>query len=517
MYPPDCPGEIRSLHPACALNDLVSEEALSPGGVAAAANLILPSRFDMSTTVILRERDEATRAMQETQQRYQRLLACVTDYVYSVAVDQGRPSATSHGPGCEAVTGYTSREFDADPFLWYRMIFSQDRPEVTAQAERILQGETPPPLEHRIIHKNGTIRWIRNTPVPHKDALGRLTTYDGLVSDITECKRAEQFLAVQYAVTRELGEASSLDQALTRILESICTAFQCFLWDMAAFWSVDAKANQLRCGHTWHAASGQAEEFAAASRRVTLAPGISLPGQVWAGGEPVWVADMLAVETNCPRAPYARKAGLHGTCAFPVRSAKTVVGVIELFSRQIQPVDSDLMQVLTAVGAQIGQFIERKAMEEQHRLSEIRLEAILDNSPAIIRLKDTQGRYILVNRRFEQLFHVSRTEIVGKSMHDVFPEETAAVLLNHDQQVLATLRPMEVEETLLHDGVLHTYISVKFPLLDAAGAPYALCGISTDITERKRAELALRQSEERLALVIQGSSDGSLGLGSHDQ
>ena len=58
------------------------------------------------------------------------------------------------------------------------------------------------------------------------------------------------------------------------------------------------------------------------------------------------------------------------------------------------------------------------------------------------------------------------------------------------------------------DGELRTYISVKFPLLDATGVPYALCGISTDITERKRAELALRQSQERLTLVIQGSSDG---------
>jgi PAS domain S-box-containing protein len=457
----------------------------------------------MHTTLLVNERNHAEQVAKESEQRYKRLLASVTDYVYSVTVDQGRPLATSHGLGCEAVTGYTSSEFEADPFLWYSMIFTEDRPAVTAQAERILQGDTPPPLDHRIVYKDGRIRWIRNTPVPHKDDQGRLISYDGLVSDITERKRAEQFLVVQYAVTRELGEASSLDEALTRILESLCTTFQCFLWDMAAFWSVEAKANLLRCSETWYSPSAPAEEFAAASRRVTLAPGISLPGQVWVVGEPVWVPDMLKGETNCPRAPYARKAGLHGACAFPVHSGKTIVGVIELFSREIQPPDPDMMQVLVTVGAQIGQFIERKEVEEQHRLGEAQLQAILDNSPAVIHLKDIQGHYVLTNRRFQQLFHLSREEIIGKSPHDLFPRDVADALLNHDQKVLATLTPTEFEESLLQDGDPHTFFAVKFPLMEAAGVPYALCGIATDITE-----LALRQSEERLALVIQGSSDG---------
>ena len=119
------------------------------------------------------------------------MLTAVTDYVYSVTVHDGRPTATAHGPGCEAVTGYTSKEFNADPFLWYRMISSEDRAAVTAQAERVLNGETPPPLEHRILHKNGRLRWVRNTPVPQRDEQGRLIGYDGLVSDITERKQQE--------------------------------------------------------------------------------------------------------------------------------------------------------------------------------------------------------------------------------------------------------------------------------------------------------------------------------------
>lgn len=469
-----------------------------PCGQVSRADSILASIINMHTTVLINERNHAAQAAQESEQRYKRLLASVTDYVYSVTIEQGRPVATSHGPGCEAVTGYTSRELDADPFLWYRMVFGEDRPVVTDQAEQILRGETPPPLEHRIIHKNGTIRWIRNTPVPHKDALSRLVAYDGLVSDITERKRAEHLLAVEYTVTRELAETSSLDEAWPRILESICKALCSFLWDMAAFWSVDATANLLRCGHTWHSASGQAKDFAAASRQLTLAPGISLPGQVWASGEPAWVPDIVEAETNTPRAPSARKAGLHGACAFPIRSGKTVVGVIELFNRERRPPDLDMMQVLMALGTQIGQFIERNAAREQHRLDEAQLRAILDNSPATIHLKDAQSRYILANRRFQQRFHLSSEEIIGKSPNDLFPKERAEAVRHKDQQALAARAPVEFEETLLEDGKLHTYLSVKFPLLDSAGVPYALCGISTDITERKQAEVELQRSAEEI-------------------
>ena len=264
----------------------------------------------------------------------------------------------------------------------------------------------------------------------------------------------------------------------------------------------------MRCSQTWYAPAAHLDEFDAVSRRTILRPGVSLPGRVWASGEPAWIADAQKVETNCPRALYILKAGIHGTCGFPIRDGKRCVGVIELFSRDIQPLDAEMMRVLMNVGTQISQFIERKTAEGQHRLGEARLRAFLDNSPAVMHLKDAQGRYVLINRRFEQLFHLRREDIVGKSPHDLFPQESARVLRDHDQQVILALTPQEFGEVLPVDGEPRTYISVKFPLLDATGVPYAVCGISTDITDRKRAELALCLSQERLALVIQGSSDG---------
>jgi PAS domain S-box-containing protein len=151
----------------------------------------------MNTTLFLERSNQAVR---ESEGRYQRLLASVTDYVFSVTVGQGRPLATSHGPGCEAVTGFTPGEFEADPFLWFRMVYDEDRPAVTARADQILRGQTPPALEHRIVRKDGSIRWIRNTVVLRKDERGRLVMYDGLVSDITGRKQAE--LALRHSQER---------------------------------------------------------------------------------------------------------------------------------------------------------------------------------------------------------------------------------------------------------------------------------------------------------------------------
>lgn len=137
---------------------------------------------------------------------------------------------------------------------------------------------------------------------------------------------------------------------------------------------------------------------------------------------------------------------------------------------------------------------ERRA-EEQQRMSEARLQAILDNSPAVIYLKDRQGRYQVINRRYEALFHITREQAANKSDFDLFPREIADAFHANDLKVLESGVPLEFEEAVPQDGELHTFISIKFPLFDGAGMPYAVCGISTDITERKRAEERLRHSE----------------------
>ena len=140
------------------------------------------------------ERKRAEERLQESETRYCSMLAAVTSYRYSVWLEDGVTQSTEHGSGCLAVTGYAPREYAADPMLWLSMIHPEDRDPVLAQTGNLLEGQVASPIEHRIIHRDGGVRWVRSTLVPHRDEKGASIRYDGLVEDITERKQAEQTL-----------------------------------------------------------------------------------------------------------------------------------------------------------------------------------------------------------------------------------------------------------------------------------------------------------------------------------
>ncbi|MBF0558342.1 MAG: PAS domain S-box protein [Nitrospirae bacterium] len=160
------------------------------------------------------ELDAAIERLRESENRYKRLLESVTSYVYAVSIRDGRPIDTVYGPGCLAVTGYTFEEYKSNPLLWHSMIYEKDRDAVTGQLNKVFSGEKVADIEHRIIHKDGSVRWIRNTVVPNISDEGHLVSYDGIITDITEQKNAEEELRVSYAYNRSLIEAS-LDPIVT--------------------------------------------------------------------------------------------------------------------------------------------------------------------------------------------------------------------------------------------------------------------------------------------------------------
>ncbi|WP_437541156.1 AAA family ATPase [Sorangium sp. So ce367] len=135
--------------------------------------------------------------------------------------------------------------------------------------------------------------------------------------------------------------------------------------------------------------------------------------------------------------------------------------------------------------------VERRRAERELRESQATLQAIVDNSAASIYLKDHEGRHLLVNRHVSNNLRLPIAEILGKTVADLFPGPVGQTIHDHDQKVLEAGAPMEWEETVpLEDG-LHTFLSVKVPFGEGP-TPRTLCGISTDITERKRAEQAER-------------------------
>jgi PAS domain S-box-containing protein len=169
------------------------------------------------------EREEAVQAVRQSEARYKRLLESVTNYVYTVEVRDGRPVATTHGPGCIAVTGYTAEEYAANPNLWYSMVHNDDKNAVAEQGARVLAGNGPAQLEHRIRTKAGSLRWVRNTAVPHYDMYGQLIAYEGVITDITERKIAEAQLQESEEKYRRFVDTAN--EGIWGVDVDICTTF----------------------------------------------------------------------------------------------------------------------------------------------------------------------------------------------------------------------------------------------------------------------------------------------------
>ncbi|HEX6728007.1 MAG TPA: PAS domain S-box protein, partial [Nitrospira sp.] len=209
--------------------------------------------------------------------------------------------------------------------------------------------------------------------------------------------------------------------------------------------------------------------------------------------KPVFVTDIAADPRWADFKDVAAVHGLGACHSTPILSSQgRLLGTIAMYYRRPHNPGARDRHLIERATQLAGIVIERKQVEEALRESQDRFQAIMDNSPALIFLKDVEGRYLLINRRFEEAFHLVNRDVIGKTDEDILPQAEAAAFRANDRKVLKGGTPMEFEESALHDDGPHTNIVMKFPLLNAQGQCYALCGIATDITERKRRTEALR-------------------------
>lgn len=171
-------------------------------------------------------------------------------------------------------------------------------------------------------------------------------------------------------------------------------------------------------------------------------------------------------------------------------------------AEQLQDAKEKLQARVSSQSENLKQLNHEKSATEKY------MQSVMDNSPAVIYVKDIDGRHTFVNEEFLKVFQLQREDVICKTLHDIFPKEIADELRRNDLEVLKSKKPLKYEEVVPHDDGPHNYISTKFPLFDEAGTLHAVGGVSTDITERFHIEESLRISQQRLLLHREQSPVG---------
>ncbi len=326
------------------------------------------------------------------------------------------------------------------------------------------------------------------------------------IADIRESREhAAELLASQAAVARLLMSADTLAAATLKLLATIGEQLD---WELGALWTVRPRSSTIVCVEVWASSSIDAADFLAATRAAEFAPGEGLPGRVWKSGEPEWVADILD-QRNFPRAEEARAAGLHGALAFPIRSSSGILGVVEFFATRPREPDRPMLDLIDALGAQLGDYVERKLAEEAVGDSEARKTAVLQSALDCVVTMDGNGLIVEFNPAAERTFGYTAAEAVGQELAElIIPpdlrERHRAGLKRYLTGGGSRMLDRRVElRAIRKDG---RELPVELAITSIAVEPPMFSGYLRDLSERREAEAL----QHRLAAIVESSDDAIL-------
>ena len=433
-------------------------------------------------------------------------------------------------------------------------VHPEDIERVESSIAKALETKTDFAAEYRVIWLDGSIHWIEGKGRGIYDPAGRAIRMMGTVMDISDRKAqeaalrrandelehrviqrthelfeanialrteiaerewAERGVTVQYATTRVLAEAATLTEMYSRILLAICHSLG---WVAAEFWIATQSHERshqfpitpsLQCVEIWQTPGMTSPEFEDFAQTINFTPGIGLPGRVWATNEAIWIADVVE-DQNFLRSEIAAQMELHAAFGFPIRIGSEILGVITCFSRQIQPPDPDLLDLMTSIGNQIGQFIQRKQAEQNLQEIATLQNAILNSANYTIISTTVEGTIRTFNTAAERMLGYTAAEVIGKVtpaiIHD--SDEVLQRAQELSQELGVTIAPgMETFVAKARRGEIDerewTYIrkdNSRFPVLLSVTALYdgennitGFLGIGSDISDRKQAQEALQR------------------------
>ena len=387
----------------------------------------------------------------------------------------------------EQISGYRLEEVKGAD--WFSIFISEaERARVRGIFDEAVKDLHVHARVNPIVTKAGTERLIEWYANSLKDQDGNVTAVLAIGQDVTERQRAEARLMAQFAVTRLLAGSASLQEATPALLQSMCEATG---WEFGELWSAERDTGLLRWRGAWHDPALNTTELEAVSRTLKLTRGQGLCGRVFASGQPGWLAD-VTTELHSRRAALAAQLGLRAAFAFPVRARNVVIGVIAFYSRDTRSPDNDLLQMLEAVGSQIGDFVERKRAEE----GLTRMSKAIESTSDAICIADMKGRAIYHNRAFADLYNytIDGLNAAGGPLALLIKEGLAEEVAEAIRSGRSWSGEMELKAS---DGRIVPTLLRADGILDETGNRIGFIGACTDMTERRRAEAELRYLQNR--------------------
>jgi PAS domain S-box-containing protein len=327
-----------------------------------------------------------------------------------------------------------------------------------------------------------------------------------LAAAVAESRRAERQASAQHAAARILAESRTREEALRPVLDCVRRELE---WDVAAFWIAHEQEDVLRLSEFCFDPSCKIPQFEAQSHSRGFARGVGLPGRVWATAQPAWLVDVQDDE-DFPRIAAAAKEGLRGALAVPILLGGEVFGVMEFFSRGSRPPDEDILEMTTAIGRQIGQFIERRQAEEALRENEERLRLAMEAGEIGAWEWDVANDRVTWSDRIYAI-HGMQPGTFGGRVEDfaelVHPDDVNSIR-QCIRRALDEDAPYRAEFRILRPSGEVRWIATSAAVLrDERGRPLRMLGATIDTTERKQAEEALRESEEFRRRILDSTRD----------
>jgi len=445
----------------------------------------------------IRERIAADQALRDSEARFRSLVELSSDFYWETDAEHRLVHSThdrKYEPASVPVTGL--RRWDVPSI----------EPDEAGWAAHRADLEARRPFHDFVLGRvdlKGARRYLSLSGEPVFGAQQEFLGYRGVGRDITERRREERLVALEHSIARALAGAASVPDALREVIRAVCESEG---WPVGRYLVPDEAAGVLRMAEAWGVDEPNVKQFIARSKGRPYLRGEGLSGWVWQHGQPLSVTDTR----NDPRSSSSKSGDASsgmggGAFLFPVAFGGKTIGVLSFSSAQAREADERLLQTIHAVGAQIGQYLQRKNAEAALAESEARFRETFELAATGIAHVSLDGRFLRVNRRLCEMFGYEESELIGRSVKDLSHPEDRDVT----DEALAELRLGDLgsarfeKRYLRKDGSL-LWVALTVALArDAAGAPQHEISVLEDITERKEREAAL----QRFRTALDSSAD----------